>query len=41
MNSAITGYDETSEFKKILRDFIENMGKKQGYDVCELSLIHI
>lgn len=35
MNSAITGYDETSEFKKILRDFIENMGKKQGYDVCE------
>lgn len=35
MNSTITGYDETSVFKKILRDFIENMGKKQGYDVCE------
>lgn len=35
MDSAITGYDETSEFKRILRDFVENIGKKQGYDVCE------
>ena len=35
MDSEITGYDETSEFKKILRSFVEKVGKKQGYDVYE------
>lgn len=35
MDSEINGYDETSDFKRILRKFVENIEKEEGYDVYE------